>query len=264
MKNSNFFFSFALALLVIFQSCKKNEVAEVAAPAAAAQTANIAALSQAVAASVGVAADKVEFNKNEKEFVIDGDVTVSLEDAKARFASNGVAGAANEAAQMKTPYIIASAKVATIKVYCDATVPAVWVAAMDSAIKNWNATGSKVSIQRITTTTGATTKVTTTYNTTLTVASASYPDYYGNAGNKVTINTYYNAMATAKKVFAITHEMGHTLGLSHTAGTYGTLVAGTPVTDATSVMNAVGLLWNRSEAHTSELQSRSDLVCRRL
>jgi hypothetical protein len=244
MKNSNFFFSFALALLVIFQSCKKNDVAEVAAPAAAAaQTENIAALSQAVAASVGIAADKVEFNKAEKEFVIDGDVTVSLEDAKARFAAKGVAGAANEAAHMKTPYIVASSKVNLITVYCDATVPAVWVAAMDSAIANWNATGSKVAIKRVTTST-ATTKITTTYNTTLTVASASYPDYYGNAGNKVTINTYYNGMLPSKKVFAITHELGHTLGLSHTDGTYGTLVAGTPITDASSVMNAVCLYWS--------------------
>ena len=239
--SSKFFATIALALLVIFQSCKKNDVAELVAPVAAVE--NVAALSQAVAASAGVAADKVEFNKNEKEFVIDGDAVVSLEDAKVRFSSKGTAGAASEATQMKSPYVVASAKVNTIKIYCDATVPAVWVATMDSAIKNWNASGSKVYIQRITTTTGATTKVTTTYNTTLTFATAVYPDYYGNPGNRITINTNYNGMETAKKVFAITHELGHTLGMSHTNGTYGTLVAGTPITDASSVMNAVCLLW---------------------
>jgi len=245
--SSKFFATIALALLVIFQSCKKNDAAEVAPVAA--ENNNIAALSQAVAASAGVSADKVEFNKNEKEFVIDGDAVVSLEDATVRFSSKGVAGAASQATQMRSPYTVASAKVNTIKIYCDATVPAVWVAAMDSAIKNWNASGSKVYIQRITTTTGATTKVTTTYNTTLTVATAVYPDYYGNAGNKVTINTNYNGMETSKKVFAITHELGHTLGLSHTGGTYGTLVAGTPVTDASSVMNAVCLTWSAFTAY---------------
>jgi hypothetical protein len=244
--SSKFFATIALALLVVFQSCKKNDVAEVA-PVAAEN--NIAALSQAVAASAGVAADKVEFIKAENGFMIDGDAIVSLEDAKVRFASNGTAGAASGATQMKSPYVVASAKVSTIKIYCDATVPAVWVAAMDSAIKNWNATGSKVFIQRITTTTGATTKVTTTYNTTLTVATAVYPDYYGNAGNRITINTNHNGMEVAKKVFAITHELGHTLGMSHTAGTYGSLVAGTPITDASSIMNAVCLLWKGFTAY---------------
>src|SRR5215211_687614 len=246
--SSKFFATIALALLVIFQSCKKNDAAELVAPVAA-ETENISALSGAVAASAGVSADKVEFNKNENEFVIDGDAVVSLEDAKVRFSSKGTAGAASGATQMKSPYVVASAKVNTIKIYCDATVPAVWVATIDSAIKNWNASGSKVYIQRITTTTGATTKVTTTLNTTTTVATAVYPDYYGNAGNKVTINTNYNAMVTAKKVFAITHELGHTLGLSHTNGTYGTLVSGTPITDASSVMNSVCLLWNGFTAY---------------
>src|SRR5215211_3588329 len=244
--SSKFFATIALALLVIFQSCKKNDAAEVA-PVAAAE--NVAALSQAVAASAGVSADKVEFNKNENEFVIDGDAVVSLEDAKVRFSSKGTAGAASGATQMKSPYVVASAKVNTIKIYCDATVPAVWVAVMDSAIKNWNASGSKVYMQRITTTTGATTKVTTTLNTTTTIATAVYPDYYGAPGNKITINTNYNGMETSKKVFAITHELGHTLGLSHTGGTYGTLVAGTPVTDASSVMNAVCLTWSAFTAY---------------
>ena len=48
MKNSNFLFTFALALLVIFQSCKKNKVAEVPVPTAVAQTENIAVLTQAI------------------------------------------------------------------------------------------------------------------------------------------------------------------------------------------------------------------------
>ena len=245
MKNSNFFFTIALALLVVFQSCKKNDVAEVAAPA---QTENIAALSQSVASSFGLSADKVSFNKIENEFVIDGDATVSMEDAKARFASNGVAGAANQATQRKYSYIVSSTKINTIAIYADATVPAVWVAALDSAIKNWNAAGSKVSISRVTTST-ASIKVTTTYNTTTTVATTAYPDYYGNAGNKMTINTYYNGMVVNKKTFAITHELGHALGLSHTNGTYGTLVAGTPITDSYSVMNSVCLLWNGFTAY---------------
>lgn len=252
MKFSNFSSKFsliiALVLLVAAQSCKKNDVQEVAAPVAA-ENDNISALTQAVAASNGVSADKVEYMKNEKEFVVDGDAIVSLEDAKARFSATGTASAVNGATQMMSYYKIAAANVNTIKVYCDATVSAVWVAAIDSAIKNWNASGSKVFIQRITTSTGATTKVTTTYTASSTVATAAYPDAYGKAGAKITINTYQNALVDSKKVFAITHELGHTLGLSHTNGTYGSLVAGTPVTDASSVMNSVCLTWNGFTAY---------------
>src|SRR5215211_2722473 len=224
MKNSNFFFTIALALLVVFQSCKKNDVAEVAAPAAA-QTENIAALQQAVANSFELSAEKVTYDKAAQSFVIDGDGSVSLEDAKARFSSNGTASSANQATQRKYSYIVSSTKINTIAIYADATVPAVWVAALDSAIKNWNASGSKVKMQRITTVTGATTTVTTFYNSASSVvASASYPNMYGAAGKSITINTYQNALVDSKKIFAITHELGHSIGMTHTNETSGTQI----------------------------------------
>jgi hypothetical protein len=236
---STFSLIIALFLLVAFQSCKKNDVLEVAA----AETDNIAALIQAVAASNGVSADKVEYLKNEKEFVVDGDAIVSLQDAKARFSDKGVAGAVNGATQMHYNYLINSSRVNTIKIYADATVPAMWIAALDSAIANWNGSGSNVHMERITTSTGATTKVTTTHTASTTAATADYPDARGNAGAKITINTYQNNLSAAKKVFAITHELGHTLGLSHTNGTYGSLINGTPASDPNSVMNSVCLNW---------------------
>jgi hypothetical protein len=237
--NANLFFSLAL-LLVVFQSCKKNDVQDIA-PAA---TDNIAALQQAVASSVGMPAGKVVYLQSEKQFVVDGDSYVTLADAKARFAANPAGrSAVNGANQMISYYTILPEKVSTIKIYADATVPATWVAALDSAIKNWNTAGTKVQMQRITTSTGATTKVTTTNNTTSTIASSAYPDYYGNPGNKITINTYYNTMVDSKKIFAITHELGHSLGFSHTNGTYGYLVTGTPTSDPGSIMNASVLYW---------------------
>jgi hypothetical protein len=240
--NTKFFATFALAFLMIFQSCKKSDVTEVAAPA---ENNNIEALTQSVATSFDIAADKVTYNKADKNFMVDGDGIVSLEDAQARFSSKGVAGAANEATHRRYMYLVASAKVNTIKLYVNATVPASWVAILDSAISNWNSTQSKVFIQRVTTTTGATTGVGTTYNSaTSMIASAVYPDVYGNPGKSITINTYYTYLSTAQKIFALTHELGHTIGLSHTDGTSGSLVAGTPATDAGSIMNSVCLSWS--------------------
>lgn len=87
--------------------------------------------------------------------------------------------------------------------------------------------------------------VTTMYDAaTNVIAKAYYPDYYGNAGNRVTINTYYGTLSASERLFALTHELGHTLGFTHTNGTYGTLVNGTPETDPNSVMNSFVLPWN--------------------
>lgn len=87
--------------------------------------------------------------------------------------------------------------------------------------------------------------VTTMYdNATSTVAQAYLPDYYGNVGKEVTINTSYNYLSAAYKIFTVTHELGHAIGFTHTDGTYGNLVAGTPETDPNSVMNSFILPWN--------------------
>jgi len=80
-------------------------------------------------------------------------------------------------------------------------------------------------------------------NSTSTVAFAYLPDWYGNPGFAVSINTAYNYLSTAQKIFAITHELGHNIGFTHTDGNYGSLVPGTPVTDAQSVMNSFVLSW---------------------
>jgi hypothetical protein len=241
--SSKFFATIALALLVVFQSCKKNDVAEVAP--AAAENDNIASLQQAVASSFDLSADKVTYNKIEKNFVVDGDGIVSLEDAKNRFSSNGTAGAANGANHRRYMYVVAAAKVNTIKIYTPSTIPAAWVSVLDSAIKNWNASGSKVKMQRVTTTTGATTGVSLTNNgSTTMIASATYPDALGNAGKGITINTYYSYLSEAQKIFAMTHELGHIIGLSHTDALSGSLIAGTPTTDAGSIMNSVCLNWS--------------------
>lgn len=78
---------------------------------------------------------------------------------------------------------------------------------------------------------------------TSTVAYAYMPDYYGNPGQSVNINTYYDILSSAQKIFALTHELGHTIGFNHTDGTYGTIVPGTPEVDPNSVMNSFVLPW---------------------
>jgi hypothetical protein len=105
-------------------------------------------------------------------------------------------------------------------------------------------------------TTGGTTTTTTstvpTYNilvnayldnSTSTVAFAYMPDWSGNAGFSMSINTAYNYLSASQKIFAMVHELGHNIGFTHTDASFGTLVSGTPVSDAQSVMNSMVGNW---------------------
>jgi predicted Zn-dependent protease len=76
------------------------------------------------------------------------------------------------------------------------------------------------------------------------IARAYLPTSNGRPGVSVEINAYYNTLAANQKLFAITHELGHTIGFHHTNQTSGIYISGTPQTDANSVMNSFVLPWN--------------------
>jgi hypothetical protein len=231
----------AIVFLSFSCSCQKSSIKEsTAAPD------KTTALRAAIAESMGMAMDKVVFSKEEQVFYVEDDGSVTLEDANRRFGNNGCGqpNGVSEATQRKSYYVVKSSLVNTIKIYADYSVPATWLKALDYAIANWNKSGSKVYMQRTLNSTEASTLVTTYYNsTTLTVATSVYPDSYGKPGKKISINKYFNGMADAKKTFVVTHELGHTLGFTHTNGTFGTLINGTPLQDPNSIMNSVCLYW---------------------
>ncbi|MEI6948993.1 M57 family metalloprotease [Paraflavisolibacter sp. H34] len=230
-----------LALFATFQSCKKSDVQDVTP---ATESIDIAALQQSVSNSLGAPEGSVVYNKELKQFVVEEDSYVSLEDAQLRFGNKGIASGVNGTTQREHFYLIVPTKVKAITIFADATVPAAWLTALDSAIASWNRTGSAVQMKRVTSATGATTKVTTNYTASSTIASAAYPDYYGNPGSRMTINTYQNGLTASKKRFAITHELGHTIGFGHTNSTWGYAIEGTPTTDSYSVMNSTVLNWS--------------------
>ncbi|MER3499576.1 MAG: hypothetical protein C4308_13580, partial [Chitinophagaceae bacterium] len=80
-------------------------------------------------------------------------------------------------------------------------------------------------------------------NTTSTIAQAYYPLSTGAPGNQININLHYTYLSSSYRVFALTHELGHIVGFTHTDQTYGNLIAGTPDVDPSSVMNSVCLSW---------------------
>lgn len=61
----------------------------------------------------------------------------------------------------------------------------------------------------------------------------------GAPGQEVLINPdFMSSYTSAKQVWIMTHELGHNIGFRHTDQSYGTLVFGTPGSDAGSVMNS--------------------------
>ena len=250
------------SLLPFVQSCKKTDLKKEEEVTLSPQ--RMEELRLAVAGSTGALPDAVRFEATRKAFIISDDALVSLEDALARFPQSAVSrGDANGSQQRVYTYTVSRTNASSISYYADATVPAEWLAALDQAIANWNSTSSLVVMKRVVATTttsprkgrkpGTTTTtippynvlVTTMYNNaTSTIAQAYYPSYAGSAGFEVDINTYYNYLSASYKTFALTHELGHTIGFTHTNQTFGNLIPGTPESDPNSVMNSTVLPWN--------------------
>lgn len=214
-------------------------------------TDSVSAIRRAIAESIGTHYDSVVFTGD--AFVIERDSYISYEDAVLRYTGPlfGVRqGQASGSTQMFSFYRIDTSRYKTVSIYADATVPAMWLNALDSAIVQLNGVNHGIRYTRQRSSTGATTRVTTNNVTSSTIASAAYPSYYGQPGSKITINLYHNSLPESKKIFAITHELGHTIGFSHSNGTYGLLIEGTG-SDAGSVMNSVVREWKGFSAGDS-------------
>jgi hypothetical protein len=244
--------AFAALLAFAAPSCKKSDVAapaeaETAAPAGTAvqlDDAEARTLTAFLSSTTGES--NVTWNASAGNFVIDNDAAMSLEDARSYYAAREQQGAASteNTQHRRSYYVVAPSKATTVKVYADATVPAVWIAALDKSIANWNAAGSKLYITRVTyNTTGAVWVKGVNNGANGIIATTYYPDYNSNPGKSCTINTNYNWLSSAQQIFAITHELGHAFGFGHTNSTYGSLVPGTPDSDGYSVMNSVCQNW---------------------
>lgn len=227
-------------LLLLLLACGGNP----STPGTPDYTDTVTVLRTAIAESMSLPADSIAFE--DSSFVIERDGTISYADALERFKpllSGDKQGQATGTTQMFGYYKINTDQYRIIKVYADATVPAMWLTALDSAITHSNGIGHGIRYARQAVSTGSTTRITTNNIASSTIASAAYPDYYGRPGSRITINRYQDGLPESKKVHALVHELAHTIGFSHTNGTYGTLVTETGGVDAASVMNSTVRYW---------------------
>ncbi len=140
---------------------------------------------------------------------------------------------------------MSQSRVTNIKYYLDSTVPNDWRTAIGQAITEWNnVNGTALFITQVSSSTGADVRVNAILESGASwIARATLPGSNGAPGSIMTINTYYNTLDAGRKLFAMAHEMGHNFGLLHTNQTDGTIIPGTPATDANSVMNSFVLAW---------------------
>ena len=244
MKKMRLFFSIparsgmlAIALCAGFSSCQERDVL----PAATEKKTDIQELTDYLVTTTGHAAGSIVYDAEAKNFVIDEDILISEADVRQRL--KGASGGRTE--QWRWYYLVADTYVTNIDYYLEPSVPASWKTATRQAIGHWNAlNGTRLLLQETTDRSQADVVVNTGYASANWIARAYLPFSNGQPGNEITINTKYNYLRATYKEFAITHEMGHTFGLTHTNQTEGEFITGTPTSDPNSVMNATVLAWN--------------------
>jgi hypothetical protein len=226
-------------------SCRKeNQVSKVSPT----QTEDIAALKSFLSEATGTKIDKVIFDDTKKEFVIDGDMMMSLKSASEHYAKAAATSSENpggKTTQRRYTFLMNSTAARSVTIYADGSVPGAWQTAIDQSINNWNSTDCLFKLSRTGSSSGASIIFSVYTDAGTNVVAYSYlPNGSGNSGNGVSINLNANGLSAGQKQFAITHELGHSLGFLHTDQTDGILIPETPdASDPKSIMNSYVLEW---------------------
>ncbi|MBW8683285.1 zinc-dependent metalloprotease [Chitinophaga sp. B61] len=199
--------------------------------------------------SKGFKKENIEF-KNGK-FILDNDILINQDEVAARIKSEGTSDGP-QTEHWRHRYIVSRTYQYDVRVYIDPAVPADWQTATQGAVTNWSTLGSGLGMSLVSTLFQAHTRVFAGYESGANwVARAYLPTSNGRPGVSIEINTYYNYLTPSEKLFAITHELGHTVGFNHTDQNVGFFItSGTPwipdppQVDPYSVMNSFILPWN--------------------
>jgi len=177
-------------------------------------------------------------------FILDGDVIISREEVEKRVANDANPDRIPSGEHWRGAYLVSNTYNNNVRLYIDPAVPTAWRTAIQGAVNNWNAVnGTRLGMSITTSATGVYTRVFMGFESANWIARAYLPTSNGRPGVSVEINSNYNSLPASQKLFAITHELGHTIGFYHTNQTQGIFITGTPSVDANSVMNSFVLNW---------------------
>jgi hypothetical protein len=222
--------------LLCFASCSKKDVS----PDEKEPTAEVQKMTDYLT-SQGFDASQIVFEDD--RVIVEQDIIYTLSELKQRMADWDANGPVTE--QRRHNYIVSNTYNQNITIYIDPAVPASWRTAIQGAVNNWNAVpSSRLGMSIVSSQSGAHCRVFMGNSSQNWVARAYLPSSSGRPGVSVEINARFNNMAANQKLFAITHEFGHTIGFHHTNQTSGIHISGTPTSDPNSVMNSFVLPWN--------------------
>ncbi|SHG43110.1 M57 family metalloprotease [Pedobacter caeni] len=236
-----------LLLSSIVSSCKKEEATTI--PNAQDEIAS----SIAYFVKQGFKAEDVVFKDG--KFILDKDIVISAEEVATRI-KNETAPGSPQTEHWRHNYIVKNPYHKNIRLYIEPNVPLDWKTAVQGAISNWNnMDGNGLNIELGMSISGSAsasdTRVFMGYENADWIARAYLPTSNGRPGVSIEINSKYNGLISSEKLFAITHELGHTIGFNHTDQNVGIFIQGTypwqttpPLVDPNSVMNSVVLSWN--------------------
>jgi predicted Zn-dependent protease len=205
-------FAVICAVALTVTACKKNTKESAADEISASTAAQINAL--------GFSSDGAK--KVAGGYLVEGDINLTEAQLKAAPSSPNMVIAQEE--QYRTFNLVSVAKHATIKVALNnssAQHDAAFSAALDEAIRRYNAEGLQITFTRVSPTQSPDITVVAFYEVSNTLGSSGFPNSTGDPYNQVQMNTYwYNTGTDVTNVNYIgtimAHEIGHCIGFRHT------------------------------------------------
>jgi hypothetical protein len=224
----------------IFSSCKKQDNAS--------PNSGIKYDSTLVNYLISKGYDKNSIQIKDSTFILDNDIVITFDEVltrKKNESNNDIV----HTEHWRHTYLVSSALKHNIVIFIDGGVPFDWQLAVHDAIDNWNSLG-RTTMSLTLNPSAANIIVTMGYESANWVARANLPTSNGRPGANITINSYYNTIGYATKVFTTTHELGHTIGFQHTDQTTGIFITSpgpwgsdTPLIDPSSVMHSIVSPW---------------------
>ncbi|MBV8253903.1 MAG: hypothetical protein JO154_14970 [Chitinophaga sp.] len=232
----------AVSMALFFVACKKGNVESQSitkeAPASAEE---ISKMKQYLTQTTGLKESLIVYDADRQVFFMQGDIVLSRKDVQDYMKNKPYSGNGPTTEQYRYPYVLNNTVVTNIRIKDHISDPS-WKKALRDAIKYWNnynMLGSSTKIIFTIYSDDVATDLVASdnmYENSTTIAYAYYPKSNGATGDSLRINTFHNYLSPELKAYAITHELGHTLGFMHADGSGGALIPGTPSSDQNSLM----------------------------
>lgn len=211
MKHTFKTLSLAAVLALTITSCKKDVKEENAQTEVSEET-----LSQIKAAGFYNGGVK----KVDGGYLVEGDIVLTEDDLRSKPTSPDMVVANEE--HYRTNNVVKTSTYPTIKVALNnssSAHQAVFSAALDEAIRRYNAQGLTIRFSRVTS--GANTTVVAFYEVSNVLGSSGFPTGGGAPYSQVKMNTYHYSTSTSSSnvnyiATIMAHELGHCIGFRHT------------------------------------------------